>query len=84
MAYLQLFLHEDFVTKSDKNRIQFQPRAPVRGLIFDRHGVLIADNATSHDLTVTPERVESLDALLLNLESYVQINDEQKQAGDWD
>ncbi|MBT3426862.1 MAG: penicillin-binding protein 2 [Gammaproteobacteria bacterium] len=80
MAYLQLFLHEDFVTKSDKNRIQFQPRAPVRGLIFDRHGVLIADNATSHDLTVTPERVESLDALLLNLESYVQINDEQKQA----
>ena len=80
MAYLQIFMHEDFVTRSDKNRIQLQPRAPVRGLIFDRNGVLIADNSTSHDLTITPERVESLETLLLDLEAYVRISDEQKQA----
>ena len=80
MAYLQIFLHESFVTRSDENRIQIQPRAPVRGLVFDRHGVLIANNSTSHDLNITTERTESIEDLLLSLEPYVAISEEQKQA----
>ena len=41
---LQIWEFETYQTRSDQNRIQVQPLAPPRGLIFDRHGVLLADN----------------------------------------
>ena len=33
---LQIWEHETFQTRSDQNRIQVQPIAPPRGLIFER------------------------------------------------
>ncbi len=44
MIHLQVADYEKYRTRSDQNRIQVQPIGPPRGLIFDRNGVLLADN----------------------------------------
>ncbi len=75
--YLQIVQHDVYATLSDKNRIQVQPLPPIRGLIFDRNGELLADNSPSFNLTITPERVDDLDATLSHLDRIVGLRDDQ-------
>lgn len=56
MYYLQVVQYEYHSTLAENNRIHVQPIPPTRGLIFDRNGVIIADNRPSFSLTVTRER----------------------------
>ena len=74
--YLQIVQYDVYATLSDKNRIQVQPLAPIRGLIYDRNGELLADNSPSFDLTLTPERVDDLDQTLARLDSIFSLTDE--------
>ena len=71
--YLQVVEHDTYVTLSDNNRIQVQPLPPMRGLIYDRNGELLADNSPSFNLTLTPERVDDMDATLATLDSILQL-----------
>ncbi len=41
---LQITEYELFRTASDRNRVHLQPIVANRGLIYDRNGVLLADN----------------------------------------
>ena len=74
--YLQVVQHDIYATLSDKNRIQLQPLPPVRGLIYDRHGVLLADNSPGFNLTITPERVDNLEETLDKLDAIVNLSNE--------
>ncbi|UXI68002.1 penicillin-binding protein 2 [Tahibacter amnicola] len=74
--YLQVVRHEEFVTRADQNRIKLRPIAPARGLIFDRNGVLLADNTAAFRLEVIPERVKNLDATLEALGEVVPLTPE--------
>ena len=74
--YLQIVQHDVYATLSDKNRIQIQPLPPIRGLIYDRNGELLADNSPSFNLTITPERVDDLDQTLEHLGSTLRLTDE--------
>ena len=56
MYYLQVVQFEHHTTLAENNRIHVQPIPPNRGLIFDRNGVIIADNRPSFSLTLTRER----------------------------
>ena len=56
MYYLQVVQFEHHTTLAENNRIHVQPIPPSRGLIFDRNGVIIADNRPSFSLTLTRER----------------------------
>jgi penicillin-binding protein 2 len=78
--YLQIVQHDVYATLSDKNRIQVQPLPPVRGLIYDRNGELLADNIPSFNLTITPERVDDLDATLAKLDALLGLSDSQKDS----
>ncbi len=71
---LQIKQHQNFVTLSDRNRIQMQPVAPTRGLIYDRNGILLADNRPSYRLSVIPERVKNLDALFVELNKIIDVS----------
>ena len=75
--YLQVVQYDVYATLSDKNRIQVQPLAPIRGLIYDRNGELLADNAPSFNLMITPERVVDLDQTLAHLSSILRLTDEE-------
>lgn len=71
---LQVVQHENFVTQSDRNRIQVRPVAPTRGLIYDRNGVLLADNRPSYRLSIIVEHVKDIDALLGALRELIDIS----------
>lgn len=73
---LQIHQYEKYRTESDRNRVQLQPIAPKRGLIFDRNGVVLADNAPSYSLTVTKEIAGNLDQTLTLLQSLLPIDDD--------
>ncbi len=75
-SLLQLVQHETYQTQSDRNRIQLQPIPPKRGLIFDRNGVLLAENVPSYSLNIVRERVEDLDTTLEQLRELLAIDDD--------
>ena len=55
--YFLLVVQYDYhSTLSENNRVHVQPIPPTRGLIFDRNGVVIADNRPSFSLSMTRER----------------------------
>lgn len=56
LYYLQVIQYEYHSTLSENNRVHVQPIPPTRGLIYDRNGLIIADNRPSFSLTVTRER----------------------------
>ena len=77
MLYLQVMQHDLYTTLSDKNRIQVQSVPPIRGLIYDRNGELIADNVPSFSLTITRERVEDLESTLKSIDALIGLTPEQ-------
>lgn len=72
---LQIDDYEIYRTASERNRVQLQPLPPKRGLIFDRNGILLADNRPSYTLSLIVERVNELDETLATLAGLVEISD---------
>ena len=75
LIYLQVFAYEHYKTLSEDNRIKIQAVPPNRGLIYDRNGILLADNLPSHRLEITPEQVTDMDATLERLGKLIHIRD---------
>ena len=80
LVHLQVFEHRHFSTLSENNRVKIVPIAPTRGLIFDRHGEILAQNLPSHSLEVVPEAVEDVDALIEELRGIVGISGAEEEA----
>ena len=73
---LQVLQHDNFKTLADSNRIKLLPIAPARGLIFDRNGVLLANNIPSFNLVVTPQELKiSQEELYNSLRKYISLSD---------
>ena len=72
---LQVLEHEVFSLRSDENRIRVAPLTPPRGLIFDRNGILLAENITASSLGVIPEKVGSLDGAVQDLRDLLNLKD---------
>ena len=75
LLYLQVLAHEHFTTLSEDNRVKLQPIPPNRGLIFDRNGILLAENLPSYRLEITPEQIDDMGATLDALEGILEIRD---------
>ena len=76
LVYLQIVNHEHFATLSENNRVNIVPVPPTRGLIFDRNGVLLAQNLPSFSLEIIPEQTDDLDATLKGLRKLIAISDD--------
>jgi penicillin-binding protein 2 len=61
---LQVIDHEQFSTLSADNRLRLTPIPPIRGLVYDRSGRLLAGNQPSFSLEMIPEKVADIDATL--------------------
>ncbi len=73
---LQVVEHEHFSTLSDSNRVRIKALPPTRGLIFDRHGVVMANNLPTYRLEIVSEQVEDLDNVLLQLKQYIDYTEQ--------
>ncbi|MCH8099641.1 MAG: penicillin-binding protein 2 [Proteobacteria bacterium] len=67
LVQLQVFDHEQFAEKSQGNRIRIEPVPPIRGLVFDRKGRVIAENLPAYQLELIPEQVNDIDDTLRRL-----------------
>jgi penicillin-binding protein 2 len=76
LVQLQVFDHELFAEKSQGNRIRIEAVPPIRGLIFDRKGRVIAENLPAYQLELIPEQVEDIDDTLSRLAAINLIEDD--------
>ena len=74
MFTLQVGAHEHFTTLSENNRLRIEPIPPTRGLIYDRNGILLAENRPAYQLEVTVEQAGDLDLLLERLSGLVDLS----------
>ena len=75
LVWLQIFSHQHYATLSQANRINPVPIPPVRGLVLDRNGVVLAQNFPVFTLEVVPERVADMPALLKELGALVNLSE---------
>jgi penicillin-binding protein 2 len=75
LFYLQVIAHEHFTTLSEDNRVKLQAIPPNRGLIYDRNGILLADNLPSFRLEITAEQVDDMSATLAELGKIIDIRE---------
>ena len=78
MVHLQVLRHEELATQAESNRIAVVPVVPNRGLIVDRHGVVLASNYSAYTLEITPARLASrsaaaMDELIEEVNAIVEI-----------
>ncbi len=67
LVQLQVFDHELFAEKSQGNRVRIEAVPPIRGLVFDRKGRVIAENLPAYQLELIPEQVDDIDDTLNRL-----------------
>lgn len=77
MVNLQVVEYDKYSTKSVNNRIKIEPQPPRRGLIYDRNGVILADNTPSFQLTLVPEEIKNVKETTLRLRDIVEISEDE-------
>ncbi len=75
LGELQLLEHTHFTTKSLDNRVRVEPIPPTRGLIYDRNGILLAQNLPVYSLEITPEQVKDLEKTITQLGEVIDITE---------
>ncbi|MGO2562822.1 MAG: penicillin-binding protein 2 [Pseudoalteromonas nigrifaciens] len=75
---IQVDDHQNYQTRSNDNRIKVIPIAPNRGLIYDRNGVLLAENKPVYNLEVIPEDVADLPLSLEQVSKIITISEQEK------
>jgi penicillin-binding protein 2 len=73
-GYLQVYRHADLQTRAEGNRIAVVPVPPARGLIYDRNGVLMAENVLAYTLELAPKQISDLEATIDELATLVDIS----------
>jgi len=77
LSILQVVEHEHFSALSNQNRVDIGPLPPQRGLIYDRNGVILAENIPTFSLELTPENVPDLANTLAELGHIFSMTDEE-------
>ena len=73
LVNLQIIDHDYYSTRADDNRMRVTPIPPVRGLIYDRNGALLAENRPAFVLEITPEQVGNLDSAIKSLKPLIAL-----------
>ncbi|WP_448549167.1 penicillin-binding protein 2 [Thalassotalea fusca] len=75
---LEVNSYEKYQTRSNSNRIKLLPVAPNRGLIYDRNGVLLAENEPIYSLEIIPEQVKDLEKTVREVAELLEISQEKQ------
>ncbi|MDI9334656.1 MAG: penicillin-binding protein 2 [Cytophagales bacterium] len=79
LFYLQVIRHEDLHSQAEGNRTAAVPIVPNRGLILDRHGIVLANNYSAYTLEVTPSKVPRMDDTIEELSKIIEIQPRDKR-----
>ncbi|MGH8528449.1 MAG: penicillin-binding protein 2 [Nevskiales bacterium] len=73
LLWLQLFHYEYFSTRAEDNRLRVEVVQAVRGLIYDRNGIVLAENLPSFNLEIVPDEVADLDETLTGVAALIEV-----------
>ena len=73
---VQMLRSNDYILQSESNRLRPLPVAAPRGTIFDRNGLVIADNVPGYVIYVLRESPESTRQTLERLRPHLGLSDE--------
>jgi len=73
LFYLQVLKYDYYANLSQGNSIRTEPIPPSRGLILDRHGVVLADNLPAFNVELVREQIGDNKALDVTLAQLVSI-----------
>lgn len=76
LIQLQVFDYELFAARSQGNRVRIEAVPPIRGLVFDREGRVLAENLPAFQLELIPEQVADIDDTLKRLAALALIDAE--------
>lgn len=79
IGWLQIARNDYFTTRSKDNRMRVEVVQPVRGLIYDRNGNILAQNLPAYRLVVIPEQVDDMDAALDRLSQYIELRKSDRE-----
>ena len=71
--YLQILHGEEFAQKANANRIRLERVYATRGIIFDLHGRLLAENRPAYALSITREDCPDIPATLAQVSQWTSI-----------
>ena len=74
---VQVSNHEYYSVKSDSNRIRIRPIQATRGVIYDRHGEVLAENINTFNLVVKKERIINKALFIEKLKKLISLNKNQ-------
>ena len=63
----QVIQNKQYVMQSEENRLRPIPLPAPRGIIYDRHGAVIAENLPAYSVSITAPSVDSLRSALAQL-----------------
>ena len=75
LVYLQVAQHELYTTLSKKNWLDIIPLEPTRGLIYDRNGILLAENIPVFSLDIIPYKINNLTQTLAEISKIISLSD---------
>lgn len=77
LFYLQILSHDHYTTLSQENRVTLVPIPPQRGVIYDRNGIVLAQDAPAFSIEVTPDKIENIDVMLQALGEVVSLSERE-------
>ena len=77
LIYLQVLQYDKFSNLAYNNQIRMVPIDPPRGLIFDRNGILLAENTPIYSLEIIPSNVKNLNDTLSKLKEIFDLSTQE-------
>ncbi len=76
LFWLQFFHYEYYSTRAEDNRLRVEVVQAVRGLIYDRNGVVLAENLPSFTLEIVASEVRDLPGMLKRIGELIELQPE--------
>ncbi len=77
MRQMQVEQADQFRLLAEENRINIRLIAPARGLIFDRNGTPLAENAQNYRVVIVREDAGDVEAAIARLRQLIYIDDDE-------
>ncbi|MEH6504603.1 MAG: penicillin-binding protein 2 [Cycloclasticus sp.] len=77
LAYLQIETHEKYANLAQNNRVKLSVISPIRGLIYDTKGRVLAENIPSYSLELIPEQIKDIGATIKQLSDLLPISERE-------
>ncbi len=80
LGYLQILQGDYYFYLSRNNRIRVVPVPGLRGRIYDRNGIILADNRASFDVAIVPQEAKDLKRIFTFLGQILEITPDEIRA----